>query len=314
MKKEERSGHALSYQEENEKGSTNKQQHQEETIAQVGQSTAEDETQLDSDEARGPASRRLQLARRAVIFVVSLAVILIAWYIYAINTNPIIFATPQSVVSATYFLFTKANLAGAIVSVLWLLLLGFGLSVVTGIPIGLIMGRVKIVDEVLDPYMTAFYVLPRVAMIPLFIIWFGFALTTSVLFVYTFSFFPIILTVAQGVKSTDKLFIEVAKIGVASERQIFTKVIIPSSLPYIFAGLRVGLAVAYIGVVLAQLDLIVTGVGTLLLHGQEFYQTDQILAILVVLAIIGYLLSEFLKFLERRFTHGMRYSTLQGMY
>ena len=264
-------------------------------------------------EEKEPASRRAQIARRAAIFIISLAFILVAWYFYAINTNPIIFATPQSVVAALYFLFTKQDLWGAILSVLWLLLLGFGLSVVTGIPIGLVMGRVKIVDEVLDPYMTAFYVLPRVAMIPLFIIWFGFGILDDILFVYTFSFFPIILTVAQGVKATDKLYIEVAKIGVASERQIFTKVIIPSSLPYIFAGLRVGLAVAYIGVVLAQLDLIVSGVGNILLHAQEFYQTDQILAVLVVLAIIGYLLSEFLKFLERRFTYGMKFSTLQGM-
>ena len=120
--------------------------------------------------------------------------------------------------------------------------------------------------------MTAFYVLPRVAMIPLFIIWFGFGQLTSVLFIYTFSFFPIILTVASGVRSTDRLYIEVAKIGVAKERQIFTKVIIPSSLPYIFAGLRVGLAVAYIGVVLAQLDLVVTGVGALPVYRTRILQ------------------------------------------
>ena len=164
---------------------------------------------------------------------------------------------------------------------LWLLLLGFGLSVITGIPIGLTMGRVKIVDEVVEPYMTAFYVLPRVALIPLFIIWFGFGLLTSVLFVYTFSFFPIILIVSQGVKNTDKLFIEVARVGCASEGQIFTKVIIPSSAPYIFASLRLGLSIALIGVVIAQLELVVTGVGNLLLLGQEFYRTDQILAILI---------------------------------
>ncbi|MDG6997607.1 MAG: ABC transporter permease [Nitrososphaerota archaeon] len=258
-------------------------------------------------------SRAKELSKRLVIFIVSFAIILVIWYYYAINTNPIIFATPLSVGNALLYLFFNAHLTQALLGMLWLLFLGFGLSIITGIPIGLTMGRVKIVDKVLDPYLTAFYVLPRVAMVPLFIIWFGFGTLTSVLFVYTFSFFPIILTVSQGVKNTDKLYLDVAKVGCANERQVFTKVIIPSSLPYIFSGLRIGLTLAYIGVIIAQLDMVVTGVGQLLLNAQEFYRTDEILAILVILAIIGYLLSEFFKYLEGRMTHGLRYSKFGGV-
>lgn len=258
-------------------------------------------------------SRAKQLSKRLVIFITSLVVILIIWYFYAINTNPIIFATPFSVGKALVLLFVSLHLTNALIGMLWVLFLGFGLSVATGIPIGLTMGRVKIVDQVLDPYFTAFYVLPRVAMVPLFIIWFGFGTLTSVLFVYTFSFFPIILTVSQGVKNTDRLFLDVAKVGCANEMQVFTKVIIPSSLPYIFSGLRIGLTLAYIGVIIAQLDMVVTGVGQLLLNAQEFYRTDEILAILVILAIIGYLLSEFFKYLESRMTHGLKYSKVGGV-
>ena len=260
-----------------------------------------------------PKTRIQELARRAVIFVISLIIILIVWQLIASRSNQLIFSSPGTVLNALVNLFEKHNFWGAILSMLWLLLLGFGLSVATGIPIGLTMGRVKIVDEVVEPYMTAFYVLPRVALIPLFIIWFGFGLLTSVLFVYTFSFFPIILIVSQGVKNTDKLFIEVARVGCASEGQIFTKVIIPSSAPYIFASLRLGLSIALIGVVIAQLELVVTGVGNLLLLGQEFYRTDQILAILIVLAIVGYILSEFLRLVERRVTRGNRLNTFAGM-
>ncbi|MDG6906389.1 MAG: ABC transporter permease [Nitrososphaerota archaeon] len=264
-------------------------------------------------ESESPNSRVMQISKRLVIFIISLALILVFWYYYAINTNPIIFATPLSVGEALVYLFASAHLTGALLSMLWVLFLGFGLSVVTGIPIGLTMGRVRIVDQVLDPYLTAFYVLPRVAMVPLFIIWFGFGTLTSVLFVYTFSFFPIILTVSQGVKNTDRLYLDVAKVGCANERQVFTKVIIPSSVPYIFSGLRIGLALAYIGVIIAQLDMVVTGVGQLLLNAQEFYRTDEILAILVVLAIVGYLLSEFFRYLEGRMTHGLSYSKVGGI-
>ena len=253
------------------------------------------------------------MSKRLIIFLISLAIILVIWYYYSINTNPIIFATPQAVYKALILLYQKDNLVGAVLGALWLLFLGYGLAVLTGVPIGLTMGRYKLVDQVLDPYMTAFYVLPRVALIPLFIIWIGLSPLTDVLFVYTFCFFPIILTVAQGVKNTDKLYIEVARVGTAKERQIFTKVIIPSALPYIFAGLRIGLSLAYIGVIIAQLDLVQTGVGRLLADAQEFYNTDQILAILVVLAILGYGLSELFKFLERKTTHGLSFSTLEGM-
>lgn len=265
---------------------------------------------LDAEKSQ---SRVKEVVRRGAIFLLSLVILLVVWYYYSIHTNPIIFATPQSVLVAMISLFTRENFSGALLGMLWTLFLGLGLSIVVGIPTGLVMGRVKTVDEVLDPYMTAFYVVPRVAMIPLFIIWFGFTFQTSVLFVYTFAFFPVILTVAQGVKNTSKLYIDVARVGCAKERQIFTKVIIPSSLPYIFAGIRIALALAYIGVIIAQLDMVITGVGGFLADAQEFYRTDEILAILVVLAIIGYLLSEFVKFVENRLTHGLMLSTLGGM-
>lgn len=260
-----------------------------------------------------PPSRMKEMGRRLMIFVISLTFILIVWYIYAINTNPIIFAAPQSVALSMVNLFVYQNMAGALLGMLWVLFLGFGLSVATGIPLGLLMGTSKLIDNVLDPYFTAFYVVPRVALIPLFIIWIGFSVLTSVLFVYTFSFFPIILTVAQGAKNTDKIYIDVAKVGRSTRNQIFSKVIIPFSLPYIFAGLRIGFSLAYIGVVIAQLDLVITGVGALLLQGQEFYRTDDILAILILLAIVGYLFSELFKVLEQRLTHGIRFSKLAGM-
>lgn len=264
-------------------------------------------------EPEEPPSAAKQIGRRIIIFAVSLAIILVLWYYYAINTNPIIFATPQRVLAALMNLFLKENFTGALLGMLWLLFLGLGLSILIGIPTGLAMGRVRVVDEVLDPYMTAFYVVPRVAMVPLFIIWFGFELSTDVLFVYTFSFFPIVLTVAQGVKNTQKLYIDVARVGSAKERQIFTKVILPSSLPYIFAGIRIALALAYIGVIIAQLDLVIVGVGKFLADAQEFYNTGEILGILIVLAIIGYLLSEFIKLIEKRLTKGLSYSTLGGL-
>ena len=103
------------------------------------------------EEEELPRSRIAELGRRAPIFVISLAVILVVWYFYSINTNPIIFATPQKVLSAMIDLFEHHNLFGALLGTLWLLLLGFGLSVVTGIPIGLTMGRVKLVNDIQIP-------------------------------------------------------------------------------------------------------------------------------------------------------------------
>ena len=105
----------------------------------------------------------------------------------------------------------------------------------------------------------------------------------------------------------------VARIGCASEGQIFRKVILPSSAPYVFAALRLGLSIALIGVVIAQLELVVTGVGELLLNAGEFFRTDQILALLLVLAIVGYILSEMFRVIEARVTRGYRLNTFAGM-
>src|SRR5947209_3883284 len=112
-------------------------------------------------------NRARSLLRRVVIFFVSLTGILIVWYFYAIHTNRIIIATPQRVLSSLIDLFVKHDLAGALLGMLWLLFLGLGLSILVGIPVGLVMGRLRIVEDVLDPYMTAFSVVPRIAMVPL---------------------------------------------------------------------------------------------------------------------------------------------------
>jgi ABC-type nitrate/sulfonate/bicarbonate transport system permease component len=266
-----------------------------------------------SSEHPTTSGRLWEFSKKLGIFVTSLIVLLILWYYLAILSNPIILPTPQAVGAAVIFLFQRENLFAALLSMLWILGLGFGLSAATGIPIALTMGRVKILDQTLDPYMTAFYVLPRVALIPLFIIWFGFAEFTEILFVWTFALFPIILVVVQGVKNTDKLYIEIAKVGCAKEWQIFTKVIIPYSAPYIFAGLRLGLIIAFIGVVIAQLEMVVSGVGQLLLTAQEFFRTDEVLAILLVLAVLGYVLSEALKQAELWATRGQRLNTFGAM-
>ena len=175
------------------------------------------------------------------------------------------------------------------------------------------MGRVKIVDDIIDPYMTAFYVLPRVALIPLFIIWFGFGTLTSVLFVYTFSFFPIISHRLSGSEEYGQVVHRGRKDRLRSEGQIFRKVILPSSAPYVFAALRLGLSIALIGVVITQLELVVTGVGELLLNAGEFFRTDQILALLLVLAIVGYVLSEIFRIIEARVTRGYELNTFAGM-
>ncbi len=179
------------------------------------------------------------------------------------------------------------------------MLAGFGLAAAVGIPIGLVMGMWRLLDYVLGMYVNALFVMSLVALLPLLIIVFGVGFSFRVAVVFLFSLFFIILATADGVRAVDRGLLWTARAFNAGQLRRFTSVVVPSSLPFIVAGLRLGLANAFSGMILAEL-WVVRDTGELLLQFGRNRDLPQFLALVLMITLLASFAATLLKALERR--------------
>jgi len=234
---------------------------------------------------------------------VSLVVVLGTWEILGRRLDPVFLASPSAIVAAAYGLVVRSReFQNAIIESMTSMVTGYGLASGVGIMVGFSMGRWRTVELALDPYVTALYATPRVALIPLLILWFGIAFELRVAVVFLSSVFPIIINTIAGVKHVDEDLLETARAFAATQAQTLRTVILPSSLPFIFAGLRVGLAAGIIGVIVAEMTAAVSGLGALIMKFGNLFQTAQLFVPIVAIALISVLMTWAIKLLERVLT------------
>ncbi len=179
--------------------------------------------------------------------------------------------------------------------------LGYGLAVIVGIPLGILMGWYRRFNAVLDPFVSALYATPRIALVPLIIIWFGIDLPAKVAIIFLSTVFPILVSTITGVRTIDRDFIKVARSFGASDRQLFMTVALPSSVPMLLTGLRLGLGHALIGIVVGEMLGASAGIGYMMSVAGATFQTDRVMVGLLIIAGSGMLLTELLRIIERRF-------------
>ncbi|OMP65712.1 ABC transporter permease [Domibacillus epiphyticus] len=178
---------------------------------------------------------------------------------------------------------------------------GFGFAMaLIGIPIGLMMGYWKKLELAFDPFVTALYTTPMIALTPLFVLWFGLETLSKVMMVFALSIFPILINTMAGVKMTELSLIKAARSYGASERQMFKEVIFPSAIPFIITGIRLAIGRALIAVVVAEMLAGNIGIGYAIRHASELFQTAEYLAYVVVLMVLSVLLTELLKIFEKK--------------
>jgi NitT/TauT family transport system permease protein len=183
---------------------------------------------------------------------------------------------------------------------LQVLAIGFVISLVVGIPLGVAIARSRIVRYALDWYIDAFNSTPNVALVPLMTLIFGFDVTAKVLVVVFSSVFAIIVNTEQGVRNVDRRLLEVAHSFRSSERQLWGDVIVPSALPYIAAGLRLAVGRALVGMVVAEFFTSITGVGYLIVRYSNAFQPDHLLVPIIVVMALGIVLTAITRAFEGR--------------
>jgi NitT/TauT family transport system permease protein len=171
----------------------------------------------------------------------------------------------------------------------WETVLGFFFAVVIGVGLGALLGKMPRLEKMLNPFIVATQVVPKVALVPLFVVWFGFGITSKVVIAAVLAFFPILLNTLLGVKSVDRGHREVLASLNASRLQSIIELEFPSALPYILTGMEVGVVLAIIGAVVGEYLGGSQGLGNLAVKEMNSYNTTALFAVIIHLSVIGFL-------------------------
>lgn len=241
------------------------------------------------------AHRRFWIGVCSVFFLVS------AWELtltYIFPVNPFFFTKPTLIATAfkEQLLGTKLwhDLAVSSQAFIW----GFSLAIILGIPVGLIMGWRRRVEYALDPFLTALYASPLVALAPLFIIIFGVGVTGKAALVFLLSVFPFIFNTFAGVKSTDSLLINVIRSFGGKEKDLYLKVILPSTIPYIIAGARIAIGRGLVGIIVGEFYAASEGIGFAISQAGDTYRLPEMFVGIIILSLIAVALTELMRKLE----------------
>jgi ABC-type nitrate/sulfonate/bicarbonate transport system permease component len=243
------------------------------------------------------------LTNRWFLRVVSLAIGLTFWEILGANINPIFLSTPTRIFAALFELIRNGQLANALGISMAGLVIGFTGALIAGVPIGILMGRNRSAEYLLDLWVNAMFVTPRVALIPLILIWFGIGFEAQIVVIFLSAFFPILINAYAGVRNISGNLVDTGRAFCASESQLFYEIILPASVPFIMTGVRLGIGHAVIGMVVAQMFLALSGLGKLLVNYGDRFRTDYVFAVVIVIGVLGIVLAEVARSIENRFAH-----------
>ena len=216
--------------------------------------------------------------------------------------SPLFFSGPSAVAKQMVYAWTRGNLKADLVYSGTNFLLGFVAAAVAGVVVGILVGWYKTLGMLLNPTLTALYATPRVAMIPLILIWFGIGMWSKVFIVFISAFFPILVNTIGGMRAIDRDLLRAARSFCASDWQIFKTVAIPGSVPFILTGIRQGVALGLIGVVVGEMFGGSQGIGFMVAYGGQTFSTDTLFVGVVIIATAGMVLTSLAERLERRFS------------
>jgi NitT/TauT family transport system permease protein len=214
--------------------------------------------------------------------------------------DPFFVSSPSRIYVAAQWLFANGFWYDIYVS-LTQFTLGMLLAMAVGIVLGLLLGWYKTLNAMFEPFVTMLNAMPRVALLPIIILWLGIGMESKVAAVFLGAFLPIIITVMKGVRTVDENLIKCARSFGANDSQLFMTLAIPSSLPFIVAGLHIAVGRGLVGVVIGELLASQAGVGHMMAKASATFQIDKVFVGVLFLAVFGYLLTELLKLIEKQF-------------
>lgn len=220
--------------------------------------------------------------------VLSLVIFLAIWQ-YIGKDMPYVISNPVAIFQAGVERFVPEILP-AFGETLRGLAVGMGVSILVGVPIGLLMSASRVVEIALAPYVMALYSTPRITLIPVMVLWLGISFEMRVGIVFLGAVFPILLNLYLGGKEVDPGLLDVGRAFRASPFKIYRSILLRGSLPYLFAGLRLGLGQGLVGVVLAEVATSAGGIGNLITYYATYFNIDAMFVAIVLLGLLAVLI------------------------
>src|SRR5437867_1600047 len=230
-----------------------------------------------------------------------LLVVLIAWQLAALRGLPSYLLAPLEILKHFAAALGSQELYEHAAASLLRALPGFAIGTLLGIALGLAAGIARSFDEMVSPLVFLTYPVPKIVMLPVFMLWFGIGDLSKVLIIALACFYPAFINAYYGARATRRILVWSARNMGASEAEIFRRVVLPGALPQIFAGLRVALALSFIVMFAAEMINARSGLGHLIREAENSLRFDLMYVSLLTIAILGYAGDRLLRFLRRYF-------------
>jgi ABC-type nitrate/sulfonate/bicarbonate transport system permease component len=230
----------------------------------------------------------------------SVIVVLSLWEIFGRQVNPLFLSYPSAIARAFVQLLGAGEFQRQALGSLQVFAVGLSFALVLGIAVGLLMGRYRLAEYLLDPYVYALDATPRVALIPLLLLWFGLGTSSKIAIVFLSGLFPVLMNTFSGVRTVSANLVDIGRAYGAGEGKIFSKIILPAALPFVMAGIRLAVGRALIGIITAEMFTAVTGMGALLIRYSSALATDKFFVPVIFLALLGVILSSAVEKLQKR--------------
>jgi NitT/TauT family transport system permease protein len=232
--------------------------------------------------------------------IASVVVFFGIWEYFGRQMDAIFMAPPSAIFRAAIELIRSGALKKGMIQSLWPFSVGMVLTIVIGIAVGIAIAQWRIVEYILDPFINALYAVPRIAMVPLIILWAGLGFAGKVTILVSVAVFPIIVNTYSGIRDVRGSMLEIGRAYGATESQIFFKIILPAALPFIMAGVRLSVGLAIIGIIVAEFFTAISGLGGMIVEYANVFATAKLFVPIIVIALVGVLLTELIMWIERR--------------
>jgi ABC-type nitrate/sulfonate/bicarbonate transport system permease component len=269
------------------------------------QNQSAEELLLDVEVAEASRLHKFYLNQeKKILGVTGVVIFLVIWELLG-NVfqliNPMFMSAPSLIWNAAVQLFSSGEIYNDLyisgIELFW----GYFLSAVVAVPFGIMIGWYKKASYIFDPFVNAMNATPRVALLPLVIIWLGIGILSKIGIIFLGAVFPILINTRDGVKTTPVHLLTAARSFGASEWLVFKTVVLPSTVPFILTGLRLGLGRAIVGVMVGELYAATAGIGFMITVAGATFQTDKVFVGVLVFALTGMIGMELLTKVERRF-------------
>jgi len=240
------------------------------------------------------------VSRQNGLRLLSLTVVFSVWELWG-TANPFFASHPSAILEAATRIFFPEVLP-AFITTLTALAVGMIIAVPIGMAFGFAMGRIRLLDVALTPYVNAIYATPRIALIPILVLWLGIDFWLRVTIVGLGAVFPVIVNTYAGTKHVDRELLDTGRAFMADSRQALRTIVLPATAPFVFAGIRIGLGRGVSGVIVAEMTAALTGIGRILISHAKYLQIAELFVGIMLLGLFSLVLMNGLARAQRHLT------------